>query len=328
MEQPLMRHTGDSPSKGDAWTKPNKILAVLLALNLLLSLGTIIIVAVVGARLFKVTSPESLCDTATSCIGKANLGITDALMAGLDPTAWTKVFGDVAQLAKQLKKVDWTLETTQACNFLVYCRDLSHPDCTTFVGDKGGVCDWDDGMGRCQSRTTQPWETSKVVSKQIVGCQYFGYPSACLNAVPVPPAGNCDWDPNQFCKDMDAGNPGRVLQACSEDFKVDNATQQDINQMVDRIQSVAQSYSTNASATGVVSSLNIPQYIARQLESNWTMTASACMSLTTALMGTNVSAFVCNDNVPKCDSFAQLQVVLSAVHILCERVQNAHLVAV
>jgi hypothetical protein len=294
-----------------------------------MSLGTITVVAIVGARIFQVTSPESLCNTATTCLGKPNLGITDALVAGLDPTAWIRIFGDVVQLAKQLKTVNWTLETTQKCNFLVYCGDLSKTDCATFVGDRGGVCDWNEGLGMCQSRSSQTWSTSKVVSTQIVGCQAFHYTSACLDAVPVAPAGKCDWDQDQSrCKDMDSTNPGRVEKTCSEDFKVGNETQQNINDMIDRIQSVAQSYRTNSSGTGVSSSLDITQYIARQLESNWTMTAGACVSLSSALLGTNISAFVCDDDLPQCDSFAQWQVVLSAVHILCERVQNAHIVVV
>jgi len=315
--------------KGDDWTKPQKMLAMLLVTNLLLSVGTITIVGVVGTRIFHVTSPESLCDTATSCLGKTNLGITDALVAGLDPAAWTKVFGDIAQLAKQLKKVDWTLETKAKCNFMVYCYDLPQADCNTFVGDKGGNCTLDEASNVCRTSSSQTWETSKLVASQVVGCQHFnGDPSACYNAVPIAPSGKCTWDPNNQCTNMDSTNPGRVNATCSEDFKVDNSTQQDINRMVDRIQSVAQSYSTNSSGTGVSSSLNIPQYIARQLESNWTLTASACVSLTTALLGTNVSAFVCDDTIPQCDSFAQWQVVMSAVHILCEKVQKARLVVV
>jgi len=251
------------------------------------------------------------------------------LVAGLDPSAWTKVFGDVAQLAKQLKKVDWTLETKAKCNFMVYCSDLAQVDCITFVGDKLGKCSWNAASSSCQSPASQTWETTKVAASQVVGCQYFNSnPSGCFNAIPIPPSGMCTWDPNQFCTDVDSTNPGRVNQTCSEDFKVDNATQQDINKMVDRIQSVALSYSTNSTGTGVSSSLNIPQYIARQLESNWTMTASTCVSLTTALMGTNVSAFVCDDSVPQCDSFAQWQVAMSAVNILCEKVQKARLVVV
>jgi hypothetical protein len=294
-----------------------------------MSLITIIFVATVGVRISHATSPESLCSTATTCLGKTNLGITDALVAGLDPVTWNRVFGDVAQIAKQLKTVNWTLETNQTCNFLVRCGDLSHPDCVTFVGDRGGVCDWNDGSGMCQSNASQSWQTSKVVSTQIVGCQYFRFASACIGAVPVPLAGKCDWDNIMFrCQDVNSSNPGRVEKTCSEDFKVDNRTQYDIRDMIDRIQSVAQSYRTNSSGTGVSSSLDITQYIARQLESNWTMTAGACVSLTSALLGTNVSAFACDDDVPQCDNFAQWQVVMKAVHVLCEKVQNAHIVVV
>jgi hypothetical protein len=328
MERPLMSTAVDHQllNKGDAWTKPQKMLAVLLVANLLLSVGTITIIGVVGTRIFDVTSPESLCNTATSCLEKTNLGITDALVAGLDPASWTKVFGDVVQLAKQVKKVDWTLETKAKCNFMVYCYDLSEIDCPTFVGDKGGNCTW--GGTVCQSSPSQTWETSKLVASQVVGCQHFsGDPSGCYMAVPIPPSARCTWN-GQTCTDMDSTNPGRVNYTCTEDFKVDNSTQQDINKMVERIQSVAQSYHTNSSGTGVSSSLNIPQYIARQLESNWTLTASACVSLTTALLGTNISAFVCDDTVPQCDSFAQWQVVMSAVNILCEKVQKARIVVV
>jgi len=324
MEQPMLSKASDQTMGKDAWTRPQKILAVLLAVNLLMSLSTLTVAAVVGARMFDVTSPQSLCNTATTCFAETNLGFTDALAAGLDATRWTRVFDDVVQLAKQLKPLDWTLETKQPCNFLVHCGDLTQTDCTSFVGDHGGVCDWSGTY--CESRASQPWQTQKVVPTQIVGCQFFQTASPCYVARPIAPAGTCAWDSASFrCKDADSTNPGRVEATCSEDFKINNDTQQDIERTIDRIQSAAQSYRTNATSTAVSSSLDITQYIARQLESNWTLTASACVSLASALLSTNVSAVLCDD-VPECDSFAQWQVVVNAVQILCNKVRNAHIV--
>jgi len=300
---------------------------VLLVANLVMSLAVIIVIGAVGMRIFDVTSPASLCNTATTCLGNANVELTDALVAGLDPTRWTRVFGDVAKLAKQLRTVDWTLETSQACDFLIHCGDLSHSDCTTFIGDQGGVCDWNDVSAMCESRASQNTTTSKVVSTAIVGCPYFHSSWECQSAVPIPPAGVCNWNQAQYlCIDADSTNPGRVQVRCSEDFKLDNRTQQDIYDTIDRVQTVAQSYRTNATATGVTSSFDITTYIARQLESNWTLTAGACVSLTSAIMGANVSAFACMNDVPQCDNFAQWQVIVSAVNILCQKVQNAHII--
>lgn len=72
-------------STKEGWTQPQKILALLLLVSLLMNIGTLAIVAVVGAHIFDVTSAESLCNTATSCLAKANLQFVDALVA----TLWT-----------------------------------------------------------------------------------------------------------------------------------------------------------------------------------------------------------------------------------------------
>lgn len=222
--------------------------------------------------------------------------------------------------------MDWTLETSQPCDFIIYCSDLAKSDCASFVGDKGGRCEWNDAGSICRTQQSQTWQTSKYVSKQIVGCEHFSFDySGCTYSVPIPPAGGCAIDPtSNRCVNVDPANPGRVLIKCSQEVKVDNSTSQDISDTIDHIQSTAQSYKTNASATGVSSSIDITQYIARQLESNWTMTAATCMSLTSALLGTNYSEFMCND-VPQCDSFAQVQAYLSAANILCGKVKDAHI---
>lgn len=312
-------------SKG-MWTQPQKILAMLIVLSVLLNLGTLTVVAIVGARIFDVTSSESLCRTATTCLGKANLQFTDAIVAGLDPTAWNRVFGDIAQLAKQLKVVNWTFYAAENCRFVVRCNDLSSVDCSDFIGDKGGKCEWNAGNYLCQTPSSQTFETSMVTGEYVMGCRHFLDSTSCQNAEPVEPTEGCEWDVRSFCTDKNPANPARVTVQCREEFSIDNATQQDINNEISKAQSVAESYRTNATRTGVDSSLDITQYIARQLESNWTLTASTCMSLTQSLFYADISPLVCPDNIRlDCDAAAQWRVAVRTVNMLCEKVKAAHL---
>lgn len=312
-------------SPKDGWSQPQKILAFLLVATLLVNLGTLTIVAIVGAHIFDVTSSDSLCRTANSCLGKANLQLQDAIVASLDPVAWGRVAGDVAQLAKQLKTVNWTLETSQKCNFLVYCSYLSSVDCPTFKGDKGGVCEWTGT--RCQTPDTQQWETTKVTPQQAVGCVYFRDSYSCVSAVPIAPAARCNWDNTQNqCTDADAQNPGRVMEICREDLSISNDTSANINDAISRAGAMAESYRTNSSRAAVSSSLDITQYIAHQLESNWTLTADTCAALASTVLQVNTSVFACQDNLPNCDSWAQFRVFVQAANILCDKIVNVRLV--
>lgn len=218
------------------------------------------------------------------------------------------------------------MEASEKCNFVVYCYQLAAPDCLTFKGDRGGVCTWNTILAECQNPASQPWVTSKVTSSEIVGCRFFQTSFDCSRASPIDPSSGCMWY-GGLCVDVDGSKPSRMQQTCRKDYVIDQAQDKTIVDSISQIQEVAESYHANSTTPGgpTPSSLDLTQYLARQLEANWTLTAATCESLSSALLQVNLSAAVCGGGPPQCDSDAQWRLWVHTTKLFCEKIKNAHL---
>lgn len=143
--------------------------------------------------------------------------------------------------------MNWTMEASEKCNFVVYCYQLAAPDCLTFKGDRGGVCTWNTILAECQNPASQPWVTSKVTSSEIVGCRFFQTSFDCSRASPIDPSSGCMWD-DGVCVDVDGSKPSRIQQTCRRDYVIDQAQDKTIVDSISQIQEVAESYHANSTA--------------------------------------------------------------------------------